>query len=116
MVEFFDYNCAYCKRALADMLDLLKTDSKLKIVLKEFPVLGEGSTQAARVAVAVGMQDETGKKYIEFHQKLLGGRGQANRVRALAVAKDLDLDMVRPEQSNARAEAKTTVEESTELA
>src|SRR5260370_32283970 len=45
MVEFFDYNCAYCKRALADMLDLLKTDSKLKVVLKEFPVLGEGSNQ-----------------------------------------------------------------------
>ena len=51
MVEFFDYNCAYCKRALADMLDLLKTDSDLKFVLKEFPVLGPGSVEAAHVAV-----------------------------------------------------------------
>jgi protein-disulfide isomerase len=57
MVEFFDYNCGYCKRAMTDMLDLMKADTKLRVVLKEFPVLGEGSTQAAQVAVAVRMQD-----------------------------------------------------------
>ena len=55
-VEFFDYNCGYCKRAMSDMLTLLKNDSKLKVVLKEFPVLGPGSVEAARVAVAVRMQ------------------------------------------------------------
>jgi protein-disulfide isomerase len=65
VVEFFDYNCGYCKRAMADMTDLMKGDSKIKFVLKEFPVLGEGSTQAAQVAVAVRMQDKTGgKKYL----------------------------------------------------
>ena len=74
-VEFFDYNCGYCKRAMDDMLTLLKDDPKLKVVLKEFPVLGPGSVEAAQVAVAVRMQDKTGKKYLEFHQKLLGGRG-----------------------------------------
>ena len=63
MVEFFDYNCGYCRRALADMLDLLKTDPNLKFVLKEFPVLGQGSVEAAQVAVAARMQDTTGKKY-----------------------------------------------------
>src|SRR5260370_853885 len=51
-VEFFDYNCGYCKRAMADMLDLMKSDSKLKVVLKEFPVLWPGSVEAAQVAVA----------------------------------------------------------------
>ena len=95
MVEFFDYNCGFCKRAMADMLDLMKTDHNLKFVLKEFPVLGEGSVEAAHVAVAARMQDATGKKYIEFHQKLLGGRGQADKVRALAVAKDVGFDMAR---------------------
>src|ERR1700739_2226241 len=60
MVEFFDYNCGYCKRALNDMLTLLKTDPKLKVVLKEFPVLGPGSKEAAEVAVAARMQDRTG--------------------------------------------------------
>ena len=43
VVEFFDYNCGYCKRAMGDMLELIKGDGKLKFVLKEFPVLGEGS-------------------------------------------------------------------------
>ncbi len=61
------------------MLTLLKDDPKLKVVLKEFPVLGPGSVEAARVAVAVRMQDKTGKKYLEFHQKLLGGRGHADQ-------------------------------------
>src|SRR5215470_11118465 len=65
-VEFFDYNCGYCKRALADMLELMKTDPKLKVVLKEFPVLSQGSVEAAQVAVAVRMQDPTGKKYLDF--------------------------------------------------
>jgi protein-disulfide isomerase/sulfite exporter TauE/SafE/copper chaperone CopZ len=116
MVEFFDYNCAYCKRALADMLDLLKADAKLKVVLKEFPVLGEGSTQAAQVAVAVRMQDETGRKYLEFHQKLLAGRGQADRVRALAVAKDIGLDMKRLENDLASEEVKAALAESMKLA
>src|SRR4029434_6428193 len=94
-VEFFDYNCGYCKRAMDDMLTLLKDDPKLKIVLKEFPVLGPGSVEAAQVAIAVNMQDKTGKKYLEFHQKLLSGRGEANKARALAVAKDIGLDMAR---------------------
>jgi len=94
-VEFFDYNCGYCKRAMADMLDLLKTDPKLKVVLKEFPVLSEGSVEAARVAVAVRMQDPSGKKYLDFHQKLLGGRGPADKARALAAAKEAGLDVAR---------------------
>ena len=52
-------------------------------MLKEFPGTRGGSTQAAQVAVAVRMQDKTGgKKYLEFHQKLLGGRGQADKARA----------------------------------
>ena len=77
-VEFFDYNCGYCKRAMADMIELMKADPKLKVVLKEFPVLSQGSVEAAQVAVAVRMQDPAGKKYLDFHQKLLGGRGAAD--------------------------------------
>jgi len=110
-VEFFDYNCGYCKRAMDDMLTLLKDDPKLKIVLKEFPVLGPGSVEAAQVAVAVRMQDKTGKKYLEFHQNLLGGRGQADKARALAVAKDIGLDMTRLEKDLASAEVKATLQE-----
>jgi protein-disulfide isomerase len=115
-VEFFDYNCGYCKRAMADMLDLMKTDQKLKVVLKEFPVLSQGSVEAAQVAVAVRMQDPTGKKYLDFHQKLLGGRGPADKARALAVAKDVGLDMAKLEKDMASPEAKATIEENFKLA
>jgi protein-disulfide isomerase len=116
MVEFFDYNCGFCKRALSDMLDLLKTDPNLKFVLKEFPVLGEGSVEAAHVAVAARMQDVTGKKYIEFHQKLLGGRGPADKARALAVAKEVGFDMARIEKDMNSDEVKKTIDEDMKLA
>jgi len=116
VVEFFDYNCAFCKRALPDMLTLLKTDSNLKFVLKEFPVLGPGSVEAAHVAVAAHMQDPTGKKYIEFHQKLLGGRGPADKARALAGAKEVGFDMTRLEKDMDSDEVKTTIDENMKLA
>jgi protein-disulfide isomerase len=116
MVEFFDYNCGYCKRAMADMLELLKDDPKLKIILKEFPVLGPGSVEAAKVAVAVRMQDKTGKKYIDFHTKLLGGRGQADKARAMAVAKEIGMDMGRLDKDLASDEVKASIDESLKLA
>ncbi len=115
-VEFFDYNCGYCKRAMADMLDLLKTDPKLKVVLKEFPVLSQGSVEAAQVAVAVRMQDPSGKKYLDFHQKLLGGRGPADKARALAAAKDAGLDVARIEKDLSSPEVRATIEENFKLA
>jgi protein-disulfide isomerase len=115
-VEFFDYNCGYCKRAMADMLDLMKTDPKLKVVLKEFPVLSPGSVEAAQVAVAVRMQDPSGKKYLDFHQKLLGGRGPADKAHALAAAKDAGLDMAKLEKDLASPEVKATIEENFKLA
>ena len=115
-VEFFDYNCGYCKRAMADMLELMKTDPKLKVVLKEFPVLSEGSVEAAKVAVAVRMQDPGGKKYLDFHQKLLGGRGQADKAHAMAAAKDAGFDIARIEKDLASPEVRATIEENFKLA
>jgi protein-disulfide isomerase len=115
-VEFFDYNCGYCKRAMADMMDLMKSDPKLKVVLKEFPVLSPGSVEAAQVAVAVRMQDPGGKKYLDFHQKLLGGRGPADKAHAMAAAKDAGLDMARLEKDLASPEVKATIEENFKLA
>jgi protein-disulfide isomerase len=113
-VEFFDYNCGYCKRAMADMLDLMKSDPKLKVVLKEFPVLGPGSVEAAQVAVAVRMQDP--KKYLDFHQKLLGSKGQADKARAMAAAKEAGLDTARIEKDMASPEVRATIEENFKLA
>jgi protein-disulfide isomerase len=116
LVEFFDYNCGFCKRALGDTLDLIKSDSKLKVVLKELPILGPGSVEAARVAIAVHMQDADGKKYLEFHRKLLGDRTQANKARALDVARELGLDLARIEQDMNSPEVNATIDESSKLA
>ncbi|MGE5157205.1 MAG: DsbA family protein [Gemmatimonas sp.] len=113
-VEFFDYNCGYCKRAMGDMLTLLKTDPKLKIVLKEFPVLSEGSVEAARVAIAARMQDP--KKYLDFHTRLLGGRGPADKARAMQAAKDAGYDTARIEKDLSSPEVKATIEENLKLA
>jgi protein-disulfide isomerase len=115
-VEFFDYNCGYCKRAMTDMLELMKSDPKLKVVLKEFPVLGPGSVEAAQVAVAVRMQDPSGKKYLDFHQKLLGSKGQADKARAMAAAKEAGLDTARIEKDMASPEVRATIEENFKLA
>jgi protein-disulfide isomerase len=115
-VEFFDYNCGYCKRAMSDMLDLMKSDPKLKVVLKEFPVLGPGSVEAAQIAVAVRMQDPSGKKYLDFHQKLLNSKGQADKARALAAAKEAGLDMAKIEKDSASPEVRATLDENFKLA
>lgn len=115
-VEFFDYNCGYCKRAMDDMVGIMKSDPKLKVVLKEFPVLGPGSVEAAQVAVAVRMQDPTGKKYLDFHQKLLSGRGQADKARAMAAAKEAGLDVARLEKDMTSPEVRATIEENFKLA
>ena len=90
LVEFFDYNCGYCKRAVSDMVALLDGNPDLKIVMKEFPILSEGSAEAARVSIAV--KDVAPESYLKFHQELFTRPGQANAAKALEVAVDLGLD------------------------
>jgi protein-disulfide isomerase len=114
LVEFFDYNCGYCKGALPAMLSLLDDDPKLKIVLKEWPILGPGSVEAAHVAVAVRMQNE--QKYLEFHRKLLGDPGAANKEKAFAAAQSADLDLSRLQHDMDSDEVRTTLDENVTLA
>lgn len=116
MVEFFDYNCGFCKRALADMQALLRDDPELRIVLKEFPILGPGSVEAAQVAVAVRMQDPAGGKYLAFHQALLQQRGMVDRKAALAAARDAGLDVDRIARDLSDPEVQVTLAETHALA
>jgi protein-disulfide isomerase len=92
LVEFFDYNCHFCKGALPDITKLMKDDSNLKLVLKDFPVLGPGSVEAAKVASAARNQ-LPGDKFWAFHSKLLAMHGPIGKAEAMAVAKELGLDM-----------------------
>ena len=94
VVEFFDYNCGFCKRALDDLAKLMKGDANLRVVLKDFPVLGPKSVEAAQVAAAARKQMKA-DKFFEFHSKLIMQKGQIGRAEALAVAKSVGADMTR---------------------
>ena len=89
LVEFLDYNCGYCKKAFGNMLDLIESDKKLRIVIKEWPVLGPQSMEAALVAVAV--TKEAPEKYWDFHKGMMTLRGTASKESALRVAEKLGI-------------------------
>lgn len=89
MVEFFDYNCGFCKRSLPDVLKLIKNDAKLKFVIKEFPILGPGSMFAAQAAIASRKQG----KYWKFHLALMKHRGAVNEAVVLKTAEKVGLDL-----------------------
>jgi protein-disulfide isomerase len=84
LVEMFDYNCGYCRNAVPDVAALLAEDPNLKVILKEFPILSEGSVEAAKVALLVN--EDSALDYWAFHQKLFATRGQIDAGAALAAA------------------------------
>jgi protein-disulfide isomerase len=89
IVEFFDYNCGYCKRALTDMEEILSQDKNVRFILKEFPILGPDSMAAHRVANAVRLIAP--EKYPQFHRALLGGETRATEETAIQVAETLGI-------------------------
>jgi protein-disulfide isomerase len=114
LVEFFDYNCGYCKKALADVQTLMKSDPKLRVVLKDFPVLGPDSVEASRVALAVKNQLQ-GQKLFDYHVKLLDSRGRVNGERAVAVAKEMGVDTARLQKDMESAEVRNALQENMAL-
>jgi len=112
VIEFFDYNCGYCKKALPDVAHLIDKDRKVKLITKEFPILAKGSEEASRVALAAKMQG----KYWEFHRAMLESQGQANEASALRVAEKLGLDMARLKKDMASAEVKKEIDDTRKLA
>lgn len=114
IVEFFDYNCGYCKRALQDVEALVKADPNLRVVLKDFPVLGPESVEASMVAVAARAQLK-GDKVFEFHRRLMESRGRANKDRALAVAKEMGLDVARLQKDMDAPTVRAALQEAVEL-
>jgi protein-disulfide isomerase len=94
LVEFFDYNCGFCKKAALDLDQLIKKDAKIRVVLKDFPVLGPDSVEAHEVALAVKNQ-LSGEKYWQFHLKAMNLKGTVNKARMLDVAKESGVDLTR---------------------
>jgi protein-disulfide isomerase len=114
VVEFFDYNCGYCKRALTDLQALMKSDPKLRVVLKDFPVLGPDSIEASRVALAAKKQLK-GDKLFEYHIKLMETRGRINGERAMALAKDMGVDAAKLQKDMEAADVKQTIQDNVVL-
>ena len=112
VIEFFDYNCGYCKKAFPDVAKLIDKDKQVKLILKEFPILSKGSEEASRVALAAKMQG----KYWEFHRAMLESQGQANEASALRVAEKLGLDMTRLKKDMASPEVKKEIDDTRKLA
>ena len=89
LVELFDYNCSYCRSAVGDLAGLISEDPNLKVVFKEFPILSQGSVDAARIAVAA---TRAGVDYWDFHMALFTSRGQITKDTALDAVEELGLD------------------------
>jgi len=114
IVEFMDYNCGFCKRALEDVRALVKDDPKLKVVIKDFPILGPDSVEASRVAVAAMVQLQ-GPKYFEFHNKLMATKGRINGAKAVEVAKEAGADVERLKKDMESAQTRAVIEETVAL-
>ncbi|MBX9930107.1 MAG: DsbA family protein [Methylobacterium sp.] len=114
LVEFFDYNCGYCRKALTDVQALIKADPKLRVVLKDFPVLGAESLEASKYSLAAKQQLK-GEKVFEFHVKLLESKGRVNAEKAIAVAKEMGLDLGRLAKDAQGAEVKAALAENVGL-
>jgi protein-disulfide isomerase len=113
LVEFFDYNCSYCRAALPDLAALIAEDPNLRVVLKEFPILSNESIDAARVAVLVGDADVD---YWSFHEALFTSRGQVDKQVALDAAAQLGLSPVSLELDMKTEAVAQTIQTSYEIA
>ena len=105
VVEFFDYNCGYCKRAFNDMSKLVESDKNVKLVLKELPILSKGSEEAARIALAAKLQG----KYWEAHRALLNVRGEINEQTGLKAVEKIGVDMARLKKDMDAPEVKAEI-------
>lgn len=100
MVEFFDYNCPWCKKDFDDVMALIDEDKELRVVLKEFPILGPDSEYASKAAIAAGYQG----KYLQLHTALFQHEGRITEktVNELAIAQGLDMDRLKKDMTNSK--------------
>lgn len=88
IVEFFDYRCGYCKRVFPTLMEVVESDGNVRLVMKEWPILGPESDFAARAALAAQEQG----KYADFHVKLMGAKGELSEDAVMTIARSAGLD------------------------
>jgi protein-disulfide isomerase len=102
IVEWFDYNCPYCRKIAPEIQQVVQDDGKVRLVLKDWPILGEVSKFAARTALAAKYQD----KYVPAHEAMIGVSSKLTepRIRELLAAAGIDMDRLnRDAATNAKA-------------
>jgi len=112
IVEFFDYRCPYCKAVAPDLAKAVAADGKVRLIYKEFPILGPASLTAAKAALAAVRQG----KYLAFHDKLLAFKGNLDDGAIFSMAGDLGLDVARLKADKERPEIKDIIDRSYRLA
>lgn len=112
IVEFFDYQCGYCKRVFPALMRTVKEDGNVRLALKEFPILGAQSRFASEAALASRKQG----KYAAFHSALMKVRGALNEAKVMVVARSVGLDTQRLRKDMRDPEIQTLLEENFKLA
>jgi protein-disulfide isomerase len=112
LVEFFDYRCGFCKRAASAVTQLQKENARVRVVYKDFPILGESSELAAKAALASRVQG----KHQAFHEALLASKNDLNRDELLHIAADVGLDTQRLEADMAKPEWQAAIDRNRALA
>lgn len=112
LVEFFDYNCGWCKRGFPEVVGLIEQDKKLRVVMKEFPIFGEDSEYAARAALAARKQN----KYWELHTALFSHEGKVTKQVVDETAQKLGLDATKLAADMASEEIVSAIQKNQTLA
>ena len=112
LVEFFDYSCHYCKQIHPDLQTLIKDDPNLKVIYKDFPILGPGSLLAAKAALAAKMQG----KYLEMHNALLNYKGALDDDAIKQVAGDVGIDYKKLKTDMEKPEIQSQIQANQDLA
>ena len=111
VVEFFDYNCGWCKKAIDDVVKLTKADPKVRVVMKEFPIFGEASSLAAKAAMASVKQG----KYWEFHTALMREK-QVTKENLFPIAEKVGLNVAKLKTDMADPKLEEALKETTQIA
>ena len=112
IIEFFDYNCSYCKRSFPEIMELVSENKDIKIILKELPVLGESSILASKASIASQKQD----KYFEFHQELINFSGIISLIDIKKISKELGINFEQLQRDMNSEETILLINESYRLA
>ena len=112
IVEFFDFRCPYCKGMAKELSDLVRADGNIRLIYKDFPILGPASQFASKAALAAQRQG----KYMDLHQALMGFKGQLSDDVVLDLAKRTGLDMTQLQKDMDRPEIEAQIRKNYDLA